>query len=59
MARNEHKKLTEEDEFARKYFGKHARLGTIRSERKRNKKKMRKYNKKLIKEEFYEKTRMD
>lgn len=54
MARNEHKKLTEEDKFARKYFGKHARLGTIRSERKRNKKKMRKYNKKLIKEEFYE-----
>lgn len=52
MARNEHKKLTEEDKFARKYFCKHARLGTIRSERKRNKKKMRKYNKKLVKEEF-------
>lgn len=51
MNRNEFKKLTEEDKFARRYYCKHARLGTIRGEKKRNKKRMREYNKKMIKEE--------
>ena len=52
MARNEYKKLTDEDKFARRYYCKHARLGTIRGEKKRNKKRMREYDKKLIEEEL-------
>lgn len=51
MSRNEYKKITSEDKFARKYFCKHVRLGYIKTEKKRNKKKMRQYNKKLVEEQ--------
>lgn len=48
MARNEYKKITFEDKFARKYFGEHTRKAILKAERKTNNNKMRKYNKKLI-----------
>lgn len=51
MSRNEYKKITSEDKFARKYFCKHTRLGYIRTEKRRNRKKMREYNKKLVEEQ--------
>jgi hypothetical protein len=45
--RNEKKKLTWEDKFGRKYYCQHARLNSIREDKRRNKKKMRKINKKM------------
>lgn len=41
MKSNIHKKLTREDKFARKFYGKHARLGRLRAEKKANNKKIR------------------
>lgn len=37
--RNEKKKLTWEDKFGRKYYCQHARLNSIREDKRRNKKK--------------------
>lgn len=51
-SRNDKKKLTEEDKFARKFYCPHARLGYIRWAKKANSKKMRKINKKLCKKEL-------
>lgn len=45
-----HKKLTYEDKFARKYYCSHARLGTLRYEKKHQKKLMRRIYKKEISE---------
>lgn len=59
MIRNEYKKLTKEDKFARKYYCQHARLNSLRNDKRENKRKMRRYNKKLIREEFYENATMD
>lgn len=42
MACNIHKKLTEEDRFARKYYCAHARLNSVRLDKKRQRKKLRK-----------------
>lgn len=47
--RNEKKKMTFEDKFARNNYCKHARLGSIREDKKRNAKEMRQINKKIIK----------
>jgi hypothetical protein len=47
--RNEKKKLTWEDKFGRKFYCQHARLNSVRSDKKRNKKIMRKINKKMCK----------
>ena len=47
--RNEKKKLTWEDKFARYFYSQHARLNSIREDKKRNKKTMRKINKKICK----------
>ena len=47
--RNEKKKLTWEDKFGRKFYCQHARLNSVRSDKKRNKKIMRKINKKICK----------
>ena len=41
MKGNEHKKLTYEDKFARKYYCKHARLGTLRRDKRQQKKSLR------------------
>ena len=54
MARNEFKKLTEEDKFARKYFGKQTRKAILKAERKNNNNKMRRYNNKLIEKNLEE-----
>lgn len=43
MKSNIHKKLTKEDKFARKFYGKHARLGRLRAEKRANNKKIRRY----------------
>ena len=45
---NDKKKLTYEDKFARKYYCQHARLNSIRNDKKQAKKKMRIINKKII-----------
>ena len=37
------RKLTREDKFARKYYCKHARLNSVRADKKKNKKKIRKW----------------
>jgi len=37
------RKLTREDKFARKYYCKHARLNSVRADKKRNKKVLRKW----------------
>ena len=47
--RNEKKKLTWEDKFGRNFYCQHARLNSVRSDKKRNKKAMRKINKKICK----------
>lgn len=47
MKNNEHKKLTKENKFARKYYCQHAALNSIRNDKKQNKKKIRKIYKKL------------
>lgn len=59
MIRNEYKKLTEEDKFARKYYCQRARLNSVRNDKRENKRKMRRYNKKLIREELDGNARMD
>ena len=50
--RNEYKKITFEDKFARKYYSKKSIRAIKKEENKRNKKLMRRYNKKLINEEL-------
>lgn len=51
-SRNDKKKLTEEDKFARTFYCQHARLGYTRCAKKANSKKMRKINKNLCKKEL-------
>ena len=51
-SRNDKKKLTEEDKFARAFYCQHARLGYTRWTKKANSKKMRRINKKLCKKEL-------
>lgn len=50
--RNENKKLTWEDKFGRKFYCQHDRLNSIRRDKKRNKRKMRKINKEICEKEF-------
>ena len=47
-ARNEKKKLTFEDKFARHFYCTHARLNSIRNDKKQATRKMRRINKKII-----------
>lgn len=47
-ARNEKKKLTFEDKFARHFYCQHARLNSIRNDKKHATRKMRRINKKII-----------
>ena len=47
-ARNEKKKLTFEDKFARHFYFPHARLNSIRNDKKQATRKMRRINKKII-----------
>lgn len=49
MKSNIHKKLTKEDKFARKYYCQHARLNSIRIDKKSQSKRNRKINKNLCK----------
>lgn len=51
MKNNLHKKITKEDKFARHFYCKHARLNSIREDKKRQKRKMRHYSKKIINNE--------
>jgi hypothetical protein len=44
---NIHKKITNEDKFVRKYYCEHARLNSIRFDKKFNKRKLRRYLKDL------------
>ena len=46
--KNEKKKLTREDKFARKYYCQHARLNSICDDKKQCTRKMRRINKKMI-----------
>lgn len=48
-AKNEKKKLTFEDKFARHFYCQHARLNSIRNDKKQATRKMRKINKKMCK----------
>ena len=50
--RSEYKKITFEDKFARKFYSKKSSDAIKKQENKRNKKIMRRYNKKLIKKEL-------
>lgn len=50
--RNEHKKITSEDKFARKYFGDKTKKAIKKFENRNNNKKMRRHSKKLIKKEL-------
>ena len=50
--RNEYKKITFEDKFARKFYPKKSSDAIKKQENKKNKKIMRRYNKKLINEEL-------
>lgn len=47
-ARNEKKKLTFEDKFARHFYCPYARLNSIRNDKKQATRKMRRINKKII-----------
>ena len=47
-ARNEKKKLTFEDKFARHFYCTHARRNSIRNDKKQATRKMRRINKKII-----------
>ena len=47
-ARNEKKKLTFEDKFARHFYCPRARLNSIRNDKKQATRKMRRINKKII-----------
>lgn len=51
MIRNELKKLTFEDKFARHYGGKRVRLWTARFDKRKNKRFYRRFNKRLCLEE--------
>lgn len=55
MERNEKKKYTQIDRFARKWYCDHARLNLLRHEKKAAKRKMRKHDKQIIKEGVDEK----
>lgn len=46
-ARSEKKKLTFEDKFARRFCCQHARLNSVRNDKKQATRKMRKINKKM------------
>lgn len=46
-ARSEKKKLTFEDKFARRFYCQHARLNSVRNDKKQATRKMRKINKKM------------
>lgn len=46
-AKNEKTKLTFEDKFARHFYCQHARLNSIRNDKKQATRKMRKINKKM------------
>ena len=48
-AKNEKVKLTFEDKFARRFYCQHARLNSIRNNKKQATRKMRKINKKICK----------
>jgi hypothetical protein len=48
-SRNDKKKLTHEDKFARHFYCQRARLNSIRRDKKANTKKMRKINKEICK----------
>lgn len=50
--RNLFKKETWEDKFARKFYCQHARLNSVRGDKKRNTKKFRKLGKQEIKNEI-------
>jgi hypothetical protein len=50
--RNSKKKLTHEDKFARKYYCQHARLNSVRNDKRQAKKKMRTIDKKIIKKDL-------
>ena len=47
---NNHKKMYQEDKFARKYFCKHARLGSVRTDKKCGRRAWRNSEKEIIKE---------
>lgn len=49
MANNQHKKLTFEDKFARRFYCQHARLNSVRADKKKQRKDMRKINKEICK----------
>lgn len=49
-AKNEKVKLTYEDKFARHFYRPRARLSSVRSDKKRATRKMRKINKRMCKE---------
>ena len=51
MKSNSHKKRTFEDKFARHFYCDHARLNSIRSDKKQARKQERAYNKALCKED--------
>lgn len=48
MARNERKKITFEDKFARKYYSDKSSKAIKKQERRMNNRKSREYNKKMI-----------
>lgn len=48
-AKNEKVKLTYEDKFARHFYCQHARLNSVRNDKKQATRKMRKINKKCVK----------
>lgn len=47
---NNHKKLYREDKFARKYYCKHARLGSVKLDKKYGRRAWRENEKEIIKE---------
>lgn len=49
-AKNEKKKLTFEDKFARRFYCQHARLNSIRQDKKNCTRKMRRISKKICQE---------
>ena len=53
MANNIHKKMTYEDKFARNFYCEGARLRELRANKKAQRKTMREYGKKIIREAIY------
>lgn len=51
--RNEYKKTTFEDKFAREYYCSHARLNSVRRDKKEQHKSFRRNSKKIIDKELY------